>query len=161
MKKLSIITIISLAGIAFLIYIIYQDRRKKTEAKKTKENSTPTNDLTTNAVLVGNTTNPASSETDTDTNNEFTEIQKAKVLKQGSTGEEVKALQIYLNVKKPYLAQDLVIDGVFGNLTRIALERRTNRSETTLKALEIDAKNVSNTHVFKKTWLGYTFILPD
>lgn len=63
------------------------------------------------------------------------ELDPSKILKKGSRGKEVNQLQILLNAKGDH-SPDLVIDGIFGNLTESALFELTGKKTTTLKDIQ-------------------------
>ena len=133
MKKINIITIIGLGIIAIGVFLIYKKMQEKKNAKiPTGTSGSGTSGTGSGTSGTGSNLNLGGMNGGSTTPEII--LDKTKVLKYGVTGNEVKALQNYLN--KNYNAR-LVVDGIFGELTQKALQDYKGRSQVTLLTLGI------------------------
>lgn len=145
MKKIPYIKILGLGVIGIVIYLIINDIRKRAAAKKLNNNSEETP-----KPQIGQTANNQIQIY------KFTSAEKSQTLKKGVTGQNVKALQIFLNLYNTSNTRPkLVLDGIFGDLTEAELMRYNSQTETNLNNLDIDG--IYQDKIYKSSFFGGGF----
>ena len=143
--KLTIQNIIIGLGLIGLGYLIYRNYIKNKQNKPKSGGTATAPQSTPGTTPTTTVTAPQSTPGTTPTAAQPVNLDFNKILKFGSTGDEVKALQNYINLissgfisyaqgtNKPLI----IVDGIFGNGTLTALQERVGKTQTTLKELNI------------------------
>jgi hypothetical protein len=134
LKKITPILLLAAAGGAFYFYI--KKLKNKKELTTENNNLIDNNTSTSSTPSTSNTPSIPSTSSTPSTPKKQT-INLNKVLKSGSSGLEVKLLQVYLNqYLKPLKKKQLIIDGNFGKDTLIALNWLFKRKQTSLQEIK-------------------------
>lgn len=147
----------AIIGVAYLIYRKYIEKKQLSGGQQKQPTATGQSTGAT-GLSTGQISNPIPAPAPN--------IDYNLLLKYGSTGEEVKTLQRYLNKTLQVtpgsglfgnLQQTpLIVDGNFGDLTLTALQNKAGKTQTTLKELNIidylgnvsnNVQNASNSNV--------------
>jgi hypothetical protein len=122
MKKVSYITVVGVVALGAVIYLIWKKRKENAAAAKPKATAAAANTggatTTTTTANTGSGAGSTGGSTTQDPIIYFTQLQRAKYFRKGDSGEDVKALQSFLNENSSY---NLVVDGVFGQATENAV----------------------------------------
>lgn len=133
-----------IAAVAYFLFSSFSRGPIQTPALDTGTTPNPQNNTT------GGGTTTQSTGTQTTINDiYFNSTERSKVLKKGDSGNEVKALQLYLKIAGKNLGV-YGADGVFGTDTENALRSFGNTTSTTLDTLGIESIKLSTGQVYGK-----------
>lgn len=162
--KTNNVTIIILLAAAGLGYYLWTKRRKTAaevgaaagSAAVTAAANTAGQILTSGGTTgtTGTTGSGTSGSGTTTGKYTFTDTEREKNLSKGSTGTNVKALQLYLKKAGRNIGASGA-DGVFGTDTERALDDQEGRKTITLADLGITSVNINSGIVYGDTWTGF------
>jgi hypothetical protein len=168
--KTNNVTIIILLAAAGLGYYLWTKRRKTAAEVGAAAGSAAVTAAANTAgqILTGGTTGTTGSGTSgsgtTTGKYTFTNAELEKNLSKGSTGTNVKALQLYLKKAGRNIGASGA-DGIFGNDTERALDDQEGRKTITLADLGITAVNINSATVYgdglgflEGIWNGTDFV---
>lgn len=151
MKKVSYITVVGVIALGAVIYLIWKKRKENAAKTGGTTGSTTTAAAPSGATAPGTTTGAGSTGSTTTaggTLKYFTPFERAQYLIKGSSGDQVKALQSFLNDNAINNAAPLTIDGQFGQATENALDAQFNRISIALDMLNIAGLDTSTGQYF-------------
>jgi len=137
MKKVSYITVVGIIALGAVIYLIWKKRQEndKAEADKKKQQQQqqqPSAGATPGTGSTGSSTGAAPAP---DVIRYFTKLERARYLRKGDSGEDVKALQSFLNES----GYNLAVDGSFGQAT----ENAVFAEYPVTKSVTLDSVNIT------------------
>jgi len=138
MKKVSYITVVGAIAIGAIAYLIWQKQKEKAKAEADrKKQQQQQQQPSTGATPGSGAGSTGGSTTAGQPIKMFTAAETAQYLLKGSSGDQVKALQSFLNINATNNANPLTIDGNFGSATENALNSQFSRLSINLDMLNI------------------------